>query len=125
MLDNIGGKFKDYAPLVLRMGLAVLVIVNGAGLLRDVGSRQIGELVVAGVFMLGGLLVLIGFLTRWAAAALIIVLLIQILDYPRLRAITDSDHQYLFAALMMSFAIYFAGGGEMSVDLKQKRKQEK
>ncbi len=124
MVDKIGSQFKDYAPFVLRLALGVVFIIQGVRDLTRLGSSPpVWTLVSVGVSVVGGLLVLIGLLTRWAAAALLIVTVVAIADWPGFRVIHDRNHQLLFAALMMSLAVFFSGGGDWSVDMKNKRKE--
>ncbi len=123
MVDRIGGGFKEYAPAILRVGLAVIFIRWGAeNLLR--GGTSAGNLVMAGVELLGALFVLIGFLTRWAAAALMVLSIVVIVEGPGTRAFVREEHQLIFACLVMSFALFGLGGGKWSVDVSNKKKKE-
>jgi len=123
MLDRVGGGFKDYAPFILRMGLATIFILQGAHMVAHMGSHpHLREIITMVVQLLGGLFCLIGFLTRWAAFGLAALMLWRIIDGPGFRALYDSDHQLLFAGLMMSAALYGLGGGKWSLDEKMKKK---
>ena len=124
MIDRVGGGFKDYAPFILRMGLAIIFILQGAHMLSKGMGRHpaLHEIVVMGVQLLGGLFCLIGFLTRWAAFGLAALMIWRIIDNPGFRALYDPDHQLLFAGLMMSAALYGLGGGKWSLDEKMKKK---
>ena len=122
MLDRVGSSFKDYAPFALRLGLALLFIMQGARDLAEVPT-QLEPIVVAAVEILGGLFVLIGFLTHSAGAALMALLVWQILHGPGLKVITDRHEQLPVAALFMSFALFALGGGKWSVDSRAKKKE--
>ena len=124
MLDRVGGGFKDYAPFMLRVGLAVIFISAGAHAVVELGKHSRTEtIVVAAVQILGGLFCLIGFLTRWAAFALAAAMIYLILDRPGVvYAVTRWDHQLYFALFIMSAALFGLGGGKWSVDEKSKKK---
>src|ERR1043165_9800217 len=123
MLDRVGGGFKDYAPLMLRLGLATMFILQGGQMVGDMGRHpHIHEIITMVVQLLGGLLCLIGFLTRWAAFALGALMLWLIIDGPAFKALYQPGHQLLFAGFMMSAALYGLGGGKWSLDEKMKKK---
>ena len=85
MIDRIGGGLKDYVPVMLRLSLAAIFIVQGAfSLTRLHGSSSTKTILVAVIEILGGLFCLMGFLTRWAACALAVLILFIIFD----------DHQW-------------------------------
>src|SRR5947207_13891598 len=84
MLDKMGSNFKDYAPFILRVGLATVFIIQGA---RDVTNHgSVESLVIGGIELLGGLFALIGFLTRLAAGALLALMAWEIFHRHGLRA---------------------------------------
>jgi uncharacterized membrane protein YphA (DoxX/SURF4 family) len=123
MIDRIGGGLKDYVPVMLRVGLAVIFILQGAhSVINLTNSASAWKIVFAAVEILGGLFCLIGFLTRWAAFALIVLIIYRIINGPQLYAFTRWDHQVWFATLVLAFACYGLGGGKWSVDEKQKKK---
>ena len=123
MIDKIGSSFRAYAPLVLRMGLAVIIVMMGAEMLTD--RYQTVDRIVGGVLILCGVLVLIGFMTRWAAAGLVALVIFQVInDLGADIFLNPNDHLWL-AVMAMSLSVYCSGGGEMSVDLRKKRKEEK
>jgi uncharacterized membrane protein YphA (DoxX/SURF4 family) len=123
MIDRVGGGFKDYAPFILRLGLATVFILQGAQMVSGMGRHpSLAEIITMVVQLLGGLFCLIGFLTRWAAFGLGALMLWRIIDGPGFRALYDSNHQLLFAGLMMSAALYGLGGGKYSLDEKMKKK---
>lgn len=125
MLDKMGSGFKDYAPFVLRLGLATIFIIQGARDLTSLGSSpSLGHILVAVVEILGGLFALIGFLTRWAGAAIFALMIWRIIEGPGVHAFTQKNDQLYFAALVMSFALFGLGGGKWSVDASNKKKDQ-
>ncbi len=125
MVDAIGSKFKDYAPFLLRLGLGTIFIISGVlAAVRLSPSPPLWDALSAGVQVLCGLLVLIGWLTRWAAAGLAALMLALIIQGPKLHAFIDRQDQWMFAYLVMSLAVYCTGGGKLSVDLRNKRKEQ-
>ena len=123
MIDRVGGGFKDYAPFILRMGLAVVFILQGALVVPDLGKSPSAETVVTmAVQLLGGLFCFIGFLTRWAAFALGALMLWVMINHHGFYVFYKSDHQLPLACFMMSAALYGLGGGKWSLDEKAKKK---
>ena len=143
MLDSLGGRFKDYAPFVLRLGLGIVFLYHGSqklfGLFGGPGltafSGFIGHLglhppmlwaVLAAVAeFLGGLFVLLGFMTRYAAGGLVCVMLVAVVTAHRWQVFSKPEAELAFACLAMSTALFFLGGGELSLDLKRRRKKER
>ncbi len=123
MIDRVGGGFKDYAPFILRMGLATIFILQGAQMVSGMGRHpSLFEIVTMVVQLIGGLFCMIGFLTRWAAFGLAALMIWRIIEGPGFRALYDANHQLLFAGFMMSAALYGLGGGKYSLDEKMKKK---
>ena len=125
MVDSIGSRLKGYAPLMIRIGLALIMIVEGAGGVKHLGDHSAGENVRTAVQLLGGVFVLIGFLTRWAALGITIVIAIRIMDTYQVAILESPNRQVWFAVLMMGLGLYCSGGGQLSIDERQKRKEGK
>jgi uncharacterized membrane protein YphA (DoxX/SURF4 family) len=124
MIDRVGGGLKDYAPFMLRLGLAVIFIGSGSRNLAHLGSApETSEIVVAAVGILGGLFCLIGFLTRWAALALAVLMVWVLWQQSDFQAFIDWKRQISFATLVMSSALYGLGGGKWSIDEGKKKKE--
>jgi uncharacterized membrane protein YphA (DoxX/SURF4 family) len=123
MIDRVGGGFKDYAPLILRLGLATIFILQGALVVPDLGKSPSAETVVTMVVqLLGGLFCLIGFMTRWAAFALGALMLWVMIQHHGFYVFYKENHQLPLACFMMCAALYGLGGGKHSLDEKSKKK---
>lgn len=123
MIDRIGGGLKDYVPVMLRVGLAAIFIVQGAfSLTRLHGGSSAKTIIIAVVEILGGLFCLIGFATRWAACALAALILFIIVDDHQWRIFYLRDSQPYLAYLVLALALYGVGGGKWSVDEGKKKK---
>ena len=122
MIDRVGEELKDYAPLMLRLGLAVIFIIHGAEAVPDVKSPHAAKIITMVIELIGGLFCLIGFLTRWAAFALGALMIYLIVDGEKFRHFVEWKYQLEFALLMMSAALWGLGGGRVSLDEKMKKK---
>ena len=124
MIDRVGGGFKDYSPFMLRLGLAIIFILQGALLVPRMGKHpSVEEIVTMIVQLLGGLFCLIGFATRWAAFALGALMLWVIIDDHGFYVFYKPEHQLPLAGFIMCFALYGLGGGKYSLDEKMKKKE--
>ena len=123
MIDKMGSSFKDYAPFAIRLGIAILFIVQGS---RDLihSPARAEPIIIAAIEILGGLFALIGFLSRWAGAALMILMVWTIVEGPGLHVFTDKHEQWPLAAFFMCFALFALGGGKWSVDASNKKKEQ-
>jgi uncharacterized membrane protein YphA (DoxX/SURF4 family) len=123
MIDKLGGELKDYGPLVVRLGLSTIFILQGAESIRHVSGSSDGmKIALAVVTLLGGLFLLIGFMTRWAGFALAAFMIYKISDGPRLNAFLRADDQIYLACLVLSIVAWMFGGGKLSLDEKAKKK---
>jgi putative oxidoreductase len=140
MLDKIGGAFRDYAPLVLRLGLGIIFFYHGSQKLLGIfggpglsgfaaGLEKMGfsppmlwAVLAAVAEFLGGIFVALGFLTRWAAAGLVVVMLVAI--FKAHAGDPFSQVEFALACLTMALALFFTGGGKGSLDLRIKVKKE-
>jgi len=123
MIDRVGGGFKDYAPLTLRLGLAVIFVLQGALLVPEMGKHPaVLEIATMVVQLLGGLFLLIGFLTRWAAFACGALMVWTIIEGPGFYIFYKPTYQLPLALLIMCIASYGLGGGKYSLDEKSKKK---
>lgn len=123
MIDKVGSGLKDYAPLILRLGLAIVFILQGAQAIGGLSRNpHLEPILIMIVQLIGGLFLLIGFLTRWAAFACGALMLWVIIDGPRLHALYRQGEQLPFALFVMCLASWGLGGGKHSLDEKSKKK---
>jgi putative oxidoreductase len=142
MFSTNARKLLPWAPVAIRLALAVIFIAHGGqkllGLWHGPGlqatieafERSIGvpfylTLISVGTEFFGGLTVLIGFLTRLAAAGLAIDMTVAIVKVHLVNgfflnwSITQGKgHGYEFnlALLAMSIALLLSGPGKLALD---------
>lgn len=134
MLGKVFGGLEEYAPLLIRLGLAAVFIYKGLqtifGSFGGPGLDKVAELFgekgydlplpilmasLAGIGALGGgFLVLIGLITRYAAATLFLITVIALFVAYGGRVFADGLGA--FACLVMSFSLLLTGGGKGSLD---------
>ena len=134
MIDKVGSNFKDYAPVVSRLGLGIIMIVAGGrvlgkahdGLAYDLMTlRGLPDLVWGLLALIAGLLVLIGFATRLAALFLFVIFMVMVFVWYKADVVTDYKLHLHLACLALSLSVFCAGGGEYSVDYKLQQKKAK
>jgi putative oxidoreductase len=135
MLASLRKPHVDLAPLVLRLGLAVIFIFHGAIKLgQGQGADWLNSLpettqvVVAWAELLGGIALAIGFLTRLAALGIIVIMVgaiytvtgsEELVQTSLTRKGYDFMHvaaEYNFIIIMMCAALILLGSGRVSVD---------
>ncbi len=121
MVDSVGRGFKDYAPLVLRIGIGIIFFLEGVHGVANAGAPE--TYIIPAIKLLAGLLVFVGFLTRYAAITLAVLMIVLIVKHHGWYVVTKPEHQLLFALLMMCFALFCLGGGRMSMDLRRQRQK--
>lgn len=122
------GLFKHHlAPLVLRLGLAAIFIYHGWEKVSAEGGTAWGDkmempiwqqfLVAWGEF-LGGIAMLIGLMSRVAAAGFIIIMLGAIATVHGAKgfSLAEGGFEYNLAIIAMSLAVVFLGSGAFSAD---------
>lgn len=138
MLGKVFGGLEEYAPLLIRLALAAIFIHVGVGIIfgawGGAGLDRTAEVLgappkgkydlplpilmasLAGIGALGGgFLVGIGLITRYAAATLIVILLIALFVAHGGR-IFDEGGLASFTCLIMSCSLLLTGGGKGSLD---------
>jgi putative oxidoreductase len=129
-VDTLGEKYKDYAPLVARIILGVAFILHGYLKLSNMGQAvdmfaQFG-LNPAAAFawaaalaeFVGGLLVLVGFGTRYGALAILVTMLVATfkihigLYHQNFIGGYELPLVYAFVAL----SLVLSGAGKFSID---------
>jgi putative oxidoreductase len=135
MLDRFMYRFEPYSHLVLRIVVGLIFIAHGAQKLFGAfgGSglsgtaqffEQIGIVpgafwawVVGSVEFVGGLALLIGLLTRYAAALLAINMLIAILIVHLPNGFfLPNGYEYALALLAANLTLLIGGAGELAFD---------
>jgi len=117
--------------VVLRvvLGLSLFIkgisFMNNAVLLNQLISGSIVSqtsdwlpLLITGVHLLGGFLIIIGLLTRWAVAAQIPILIgaVIFINTQRGAVTSGSEIGFAFAILILLFLFLVEGGGPISLD---------
>ena len=120
MLDSIFGPYKKYATLVLRLVVAYVFIVHGWGKLTGIAGTAgfFGKLgiplatffawIVAIVEFGGGILVLVGVLTRISSLLLAVTMLVAILLH-------EGGFELELTLLAMSVGLMLLGNGPLSI----------
>jgi putative oxidoreductase len=135
-------KLLPWAPVAIRLGLAVIFIAHGGQKLfgiwdgpglqatieafeETIGVPSYLALIAVGTEFFGGLTVLVGFLTRFAAAGLAVHMAVAIVKVHLMNgfflnwSITPGKgHGYEFnlALLAMSIALLLSGPGKLALD---------
>jgi putative oxidoreductase len=126
---NFLNRLQPLGLLVLRLALGVIMIAHGwqkisdhthgiAGMMHQLGLPPfMAYLVVAAEFG-GGILVLIGFLTRIAALAIFIDMLVAILKVhlPHGLFSINGGFEFPLACAAIAFALIFSGAGPIAID---------
>jgi putative oxidoreductase len=132
-----GRNAVDWGIALLRLAIGFVFVVHGAGKLLGVGpfatsldqfAGFLGTLgvplptlfafVVAVVEAVGGLFVLVGFLTRFAAAAIAVNMLVATLlvHLPNGFAASDGGYEYTLTLFLVSLSLVLLGSGAFSVE---------
>jgi putative oxidoreductase len=126
---NFLNRLQPLALLVLRLALGTIMIAHGwqkiadhmqmiTGMVHGMGLPTfMAYLVVAAEFG-GGILVLIGFLTRFAALAILIDMLVAILKVhlPHGLFSNKGGFEFPMACAAIAFALIFTGAGPIAID---------
>ena len=132
MIDKAGSNFKDYAPVVSRLGLGVIMMVAGGRVLGKAHDGLAYDLITMGglpdlvwglLALVAGLLVFIGFATRMAGLFLSVIFLVMIVRWYGMDAFTDHTLHLRLACLALSLSVFCGGAGEYSVDYKLQQKK--
>jgi len=132
---NTGATMGDFAVLLGRIGLAIIFIVSGLGKLQDMAATQqymqsmgvpgaLAPLVVL-VELGGGLAVLAGVLTRWAALLLAVFCLLAALIFHNQFAVQAQLVNFLKNVAMAGGFLVLAarGAGAFSLDALRDRRR--
>jgi putative oxidoreductase len=129
-----------WGPLPIRIALGIIMIVHGAQKVFGVwGGRGLSAWIsgpapfnlrpswlwlAAFAFfeLIGGLLVLFGFLTRLGAFLIAWVMLVALIVYWRFGFFLPNGFEYVLALLAMAISLMISGAGNLSFDLSRSRK---
>ncbi|MGA2370165.1 MAG: DoxX family protein [Candidatus Korobacteraceae bacterium] len=125
---NFLDRLQPLGLLFLRLALGAIMIVHGwqkiadhmhgiMGMLPHLGiPAWMGYLVVAAEFG-GGILIVMGFLTRFAAFAFLIDMLVAILKVHLRNGMTgQGGFEFPMACAAIAFALIFFGSGPIGID---------
>jgi putative oxidoreductase len=126
---NFLNRLQPLGLLVLRLALGVIMTAHGwqkiadhmhgiTGMMHQLGLPPfMAYLVVAAEFG-GGILIVIGFLTRLAALAIFIDMLVAILKVhlPHGLFTSNGGFEFPLACAAIAFALIFSGAGPIAID---------
>lgn len=128
---------SDWSSALLRLGVGTVFLVHGVGKLFGVGpaanpipafAGTLGELgvpaaivfayVVRVVETLGGLLVLLGLLTRYASAFIAMDMLAAVLlvHLPNGFVVANGGYEFALVLFLTSISLMLGGSGELSLE---------
>lgn len=117
-------------PLILRFGLAVIFIYHGIGKVSGDGTEfgaawskgpdalpAIEQVMVAWGELIGGIALGAGFLTRFAAIGISIIMIGAIWKFHGPKGFSlPGGYEYNFAILVMCACLILGGGGSLALD---------
>jgi len=117
--------------VVLRVALGVCLFIKGISFLSNtleinqlisgsIASKSIDwlPLFIAWVHLLGGFLIIIGLLTRWAVLLQIPILIGAVILISTRQGLMNSGSEFIFALVILAMLAFFLveGGGPISLD---------
>lgn len=127
-------KWQDLAPLLLRVAIGVVFVAHGYQKIFDMGIGNFAGFlsqlnvplplffayVVSYVELLGGVALILGFLTHWASKLLAINMLAALFLVHITKGIFVSNGGYEFVLVLLAGAIslMITGAGKWSVDAR-------
>jgi len=123
--------WRDYAPLVLRVVTGLIFAVHGwqklqgglpgvAGFVGSLGfpMPEVFAVLLIAAELVGGILLILGLLTRWAAKSLIIVSLVALVlvHLPNGFSLSTGGYEYILLLLAASVSLALSGPGKWSLD---------
>lgn len=126
---NFLNRLQPLGLLVLRLALGTIMIAHGwqkiadhlhgiGGMMHQLGLPPLMAYLVVAAECGGGILIVIGFLTRLAALAIFIDMLVAILKVHLPHGLFSSNGGFEFplACAAIAFALIFSGGGPIAMD---------
>ncbi|MEK6809465.1 MAG: DoxX family protein [Nanoarchaeota archaeon] len=132
MLDSIAKKYALWSTLFLRLGVGVIFLVHGVGKLLNIGPTALGisgtanffvslgipaaiffAVVVALVETFGGVALLLGIFTRYAALLLALDMLTALLVFhlPKGFSILNGGYEFVLLLLLANISLLLSGAG--------------
>ncbi len=123
--------WREYAPLVLRLVTGIIFAVHGwqkyqsgipaiAGFVGSIGfpMPEVFAVLLIAAELIGGLFLIIGLLTRWAAKSLIIVSLVALVlvHLPNGFSLATGGYEYILLLLAASVSLALSGPGKWALD---------
>jgi putative oxidoreductase len=120
-------QLQPLALLVMRVSLGAIILAHGLqkarnigrfmGLLGSIGVPSWMAYVVTGVEVGGGILLIIGLLTPWAALAITCDMAVAIATVHFPKGLTGAGgYEFTLALISLAFALIFFGAGPFSLD---------
>ncbi|MES2668321.1 MAG: DoxX family protein [Patescibacteria group bacterium] len=123
--------WSDFGPLVLRLATGVIFVFHGwqklqsglpgvTGLVDSLGFPlpAVFAVLLIAAELGGGILLILGLLTRWAAKSLVIVSLVALflVHFPNGFSLATGGYEYIMLLLAASVSLALTGAGKWSLD---------
>lgn len=123
--------WRDYAPLVLRLVTGVIFMLHGwqklqgglpgvTGLVGSLGfpMPEVFAVLLIAAELGGGILLILGLLTRWAAkfTALVALVALVLVHLPNGFSLSTGGYEYILLLLAASVSLMLSGPGKWSLD---------
>lgn len=123
--------WSDYAPLVLRLATGAIFALHGlqklqgglpgtTGFVSSLGfpMPEVFAVLLIAAELGGGILLILGLLTRWAAKALVVVSLcaLFLVHLPNGFFMATGGYEYILLLLAASVSLMLTGAGKWSLD---------
>jgi putative oxidoreductase len=134
---DCSGKWGAYAPLVLRVATGLVFAMHGYQKLTQMGvdgvAGFLGSLgfplatffavILIAVELLGGVALILGLFTHWAAKLTAIVALVALLTVHASKGffISEGGIEFILVLLAASISLMISGAGAFSLDGRMKR----
>jgi putative oxidoreductase len=131
LLCSYMDSWRDYAPLVLRLVTGVIFMLHGwqklqgglpgvTGLVGSLGfpMPEVFAVLLIAAELGGGILLILGLLTRWAAkfTALVALVALVLVHLPNGFSLSTGGYEYILLLLAASVSLMLSGPGKWSLD---------
>lgn len=129
-------KYSDWAPLVLRVALGIILIIHGYDKLFTTGVSNVAGFftsmnvpmpvvsawIASIIEFVGGIFLVVGFLTRWTALAItvqfLVILYLKIFQW-NASFMGQGSYEYDLLIFAVALALFLRGAGiKLSLDKK-------